>query len=440
MKLPFSGDTLRGLFSVAQKADETITLDALLNRLEAAYETVANIAVTPETCMESPTVQAVVGAVARRISVSPCQVFRKTQGSNGRDSKERLPSHPVAKLLNAPNDFQTRFNYFSDATSWYMRYGNHVCYKSRGVTGPIRQLLPLHPGCVTAEMGDWEVNYHASMKGGTYRDFSYKEIHHVRGLARNGYWGDSVVMDIRESIALEIAAERHGASFFGNGAIPLLIFKFMTGSAGFKTEDEQKRFVERLQSMFTGRKKHRALLLPKGVERDTDLKMENDKAQFLETRKLQRSIIAGAWGVPPHLAGDLERAHFANMEQSDQDFVVNVVLPVAQMFEAAMERDLLTDDDRNSGVIIRFNLDAVQRADFKGRQEGFKIMRDSGVINANEWREKENFNPISSEDGGDAYLVPLNTGPAGAAAKPPKPPPKPGDPPIDPATDPTEGD
>jgi len=80
------------------------------------------------------------------------------------------------------------------------------------------------------------------------------------------------------------------------------------------------------------------------------------------------------------------------------------------MFEAAMERQLLTDEERDRGFIIRFNLDGALRGDFKTRQEGLKIMREAGVINPNEWREMENMNPISPEDGGETYWV---RGPSG---------------------------
>ena len=99
------------------------------------------------------------------------------------------------------------------------------------------------------------------------------------------------------------------------------------------------------------------------------------------------TVIAGAFGVPPTIAGDLERATFNNVEQMSKDFTENVVLPVARAFECAMERDLLTIADRNNGLCIRFNLDATLRAAFKDRQEGLQIQRNNGIINANEWRE-----------------------------------------------------
>lgn len=183
--------------------------------------------------------------------------------------------------------------------------------------------------------------------------------------------------------------------------MPGIIFKT---SPGFSMRSDQRElFVNSFQAAYGAMKRFKAMLLPQGVEAAEAMKIENDKAQFLETRKLQRSIIAGAFGVPPHLVGDLERGTFSNIEHQSQEFTQKVVLPYVQMIEDAMERDLLTDDDRRGGVVIRFNMNAPLRADFKSRQEGLQIQRQAGVISPNDWREIENMNPIPASEGGDTY-------------------------------------
>ena len=390
--------------------------------------------VNPENCMMSPTVHAIVTAVSRRISISPVHVYQKTYlgtgrepdpaestESRGRERRQHLPNHPVDGLLAAPNRWQSSVNYWQDAVSRYLRYGNFYAYKSRGQTGPIRELIPVHPRQfhIQQDLQTWAVSYRINGE-----EVPLNRVHHVRGPSRNGFVGDSPVMDCNAAIALEIAAEQFGASFFTNGALPLMIFKYMMGTSGFKDPEAEKQFIDDFQNAFSGNKRHRALLLPKGIDTVDPIKIENDKAQMLETRKYQRSVIAGAFGVPPHLVGDLERATYNNVEQQDEDFKVNVVLPVARCFESAMERDLLTASDRANGVIIRFDLDAVLRADFKSRQEGRKIQREAGIICPNDWLEGEGMNPISPEDGGEDYIRPLNYVVVGAA------PGEPGGPPL----------
>lgn len=377
----------------------TFTLDQWINRLEAAFATVSNVVVTPETAMESPTVQAIVQAIGT-ISTLPVSVLRKTASKSGA-VKEALPNHPVAKLLSHPSEQQNRVTYWLDASSWLVRYGNHVAVKAQGSTGPIRRLESVPPGCLTVEQqADRSLIYRVTQAGGASREYQSWEVTHARGAARNGYWGDSPVMDVRESIALEIAAERFGSSFFGNGAMPSIIFSYMKESMGHQKDEERKKFLEDFRQAYGNKNRFKAMVLPKGMEWK-EIAVENEKAQFLETRKHQRTVIAGAFGVPPHMVGDLERGTFSNIEHQSLEFVQRVLLRYVRIFEASMERDLLTPSDRNGGVIIRFNLDGALRGDFKSRQEGWNIKRMAGVVTPNEWREAEGMNPLPPGQGGD---------------------------------------
>lgn len=398
---------------------KAITLNQLLTNLEVMWQTQSGERITPDTCMQSPTIQAIVQAVSRRISVSPVEVIREETGSDGRVRKEKLPNHPVAKLFRKPNPWQTPTSFWLDATSSLIRYGNFVAWKGRGSTGPIRRLMPLSMGAVNIhqDVNTLDLTYRADEAGGARRDLEASDVFHARGPARNFYEGDSPVMDIREVIGLEVAAEKHGASFFKNGALPLLYFMFKEGSRGFKNEADEQAFLDSFQRAFGGENRFRGMIIPAGLELN-DISTDHEKSQFIETQQYYRTVIAGAFGVPPHLVGDLSRGTFNNVEQQSLDFTMNVVLPYTRMFEDAAERDLLTDQDRNSGVIVRFNLDKANRADFKSRQEGKQIQRQNGVISPNEWREDEDMNPISAEDGGDDYLRPGNMLVAGEEPEP----------------------
>jgi HK97 family phage portal protein len=379
----------------------------VLQRLIATRDGFVN-GVTPENCEQAPTVKAIVTAITRRFAVTPIHVYQRGS-KNNRETKEKLPSHPVARLLSRPNSFQSRVDYWQDAASWLARYGTYYAFKSRGSTGPIRELLPMHPRDVEAKQdrNTWAVTF-VWGNGAERQEYPSSRIHHIRGPARNGFSGDSPVKDVSLAIALEMAAEKFGATFFQNGALPLLVFNYMAGSQRFKNLEDEKQFLEDVKNAFSSGKAHSSMLTPKGIEGPKTIEIQNDKSQFLETRKYQRTVIAGAWGVPPHLVGDLERATFNNVEQQDSDFTLNVIMPIGQAVEAAVERDLLTDEDRAGGVIVRFNFDSILRADFKSRQEGLRVQRDAGVISPNEWREIEGKNPISDDDGGEDYIRPSN--------------------------------
>jgi HK97 family phage portal protein len=411
---------VRSRKSLSRKSTDGMALDRLIRGLGAAYETLSGIEVTPDNCEESPTVQALVNAIAMRISTLPVHVYLKTISGN-RTTKELQPNHPVERLLKKPNPWQTAPNYWLDATSWLVRWGRYHAFKARGVTGPILRLIPIHPGSVEVEQDKNTLNvfFRVTQLDGKQRDFQFEEMHYARGRAKDGVKGDSPVTQAREAIALEIAAQRFGASFFGNGAMPFMVFKYLAGARG--TDEQRKQFIQDFQVAYGKGKRFRAMLLPPGIDAGDPVAVENEKAQFLQTRQLQRTIICGAFGVPPHLAGDLTKMTFNSSEQQSIDLQQAVILPYVRIFEAAMERDLLTDEDRRGGIIIRFNLDASLRASFKERQDGLKIMRENGVINPNEWREREGMNP---RDGGEEYWEQGPSGQGTPAAAPAAPAPE----------------
>jgi HK97 family phage portal protein len=409
-----------------RREEKGAQLDAFLQSLLTTSDGMWNGVVSPETCERSPTVKAIITAVANRMAVTPVHVYRK-KTLKGRESKEMLPDHPVAKLLNYPNDNQSRVDFWGDAASSYLRWGVFYAYKGRGTTGPIRFLDPLKAGAMSVDTTtQWPTVLYRYGDGGTAREYGAKQLLIVRGPSRDFVTPYSPVNDVAGSIGLEIAAEEFGLSFFRNGALPLMVFRFMQGHKGFKTAEQEKQFVEDFQKALGGSKRHRAMLLPAGMETGDPVSVENDKAQMIETRRYQRTVIAGAFGVPPQYVGDLERATFNNAEQQTLQFTADVIYPIVQRFEASLERDLLTDEDWRSGVVIRFNLDSILRADFKSRQEGLQIQRQNGVLSADEWREIEGKNPLPSGKGGEDYLMPANMMVAGQP------------PPADPAAPPQE--
>jgi len=387
------------IFGRFRRESKHAQFEQVLMRLIAAQEGLPGDMVTPKSCMASPTVHAIVTAISRRLSVTPVHVYEKSM-ENGKEIKKKLPNHPVSTLLARPNEWQTRSDFWMDAASTWVRWGRFYAYKSQGGTGRIAALIPLNPGDVEPKLEDnRRFTYEVQEKTGKV-PYSASKMFHARGAARNFIEGDSPIADIQTAVMMEILAERFGESFFRNGAIPMQIFRYMQGFRPFKSAEEEKQFTDDFKKAFGGAKRFNAMLLPHGIETGDPIAIENDKAQFIESRKLQRTVIAGALGVPPHLVGDLSSGTFRNVEEQNHDFVLNVVMPVAKSFESAMERDLLSDADRAGGIIVRFNLDSTLRADFKSRQEGLQIQRLGGVINPNEWREIEGKNP---REGGDEY-------------------------------------
>ena len=86
------------------------------------------------------------------------------------------------------------------------------------------------------------------------------------------------------------------------------------------------------------------------------------------------------------------------------DFAVHTIRPWLIRIEQAMNRALFSEKEKGR-FYVQFNLDGLMRGDYKSRMEGYAIARQNGWMSANDIRALENMNPISEEEGSNAYLV-----------------------------------
>ena len=162
---------------------ESNQFETVLQRLIAAtYGSGASI--TPDNCMKSPTVHAIVTAISRRFAVTPVHVF-KTQidAVTGNETRIRQPDHPIEKLLKKPNSWQSRVEYWLDLSSTLVRWGRYTAVKGQGTTGPIQQLWPISPGKMDIKQ---DSNFNVTFKfEGREQPYQMKQIHYIRGPARD---------------------------------------------------------------------------------------------------------------------------------------------------------------------------------------------------------------------------------------------------------------
>jgi HK97 family phage portal protein len=125
-------------------------------------------------------------------------------------------------------------------------------------------------------------------------------------------------------------------------------------------------------------------------------------AEFIDSRKFQRTEIAGVFRVPAHLVNDLEKATFSNIEHSTLDFIIHSLRPWLVRWEQAINRDLLLPSEQGE-YFAEFLLESILRGDTKTRYDAYGSAIQNKWMNANEVRIKENLNPV---EGGDVFENP----------------------------------
>lgn len=351
--------------------------------------------VSTNTALGNVAVYAAVRVLAEAVGSLPLHTYSEV----GR-GRERVDD-PRAYVLNkAPNPEMTAMQLWSTVMGHLNLWGNAYLYKVISpATGQVKELWPLRPdrtGPVRTSSN--QLAYVTYTDQGQPQYFLKDEVIHISNFG-TGDLGISPIGVARQAIGISIAAEEYAGRYYANDAKPGGIIQYQ----GKLTDEQFKSLVQRWQAGHQGLKNsHLVGILTDGATW-TDVGINPQDSQFLETRKFQVREIARIFRVPPHKIGDLEGTiTYASIEQQSIDFVTDSIRPWCVRVEQALNNSLFSSDiDRKAGIFCEFNLDALLRGDTKTRYEAYAIGKQNGWLSANDIRDKENLPLI---DGGDEYL------------------------------------
>lgn len=328
---------------------------------------------------------------------------------------------PVDSILEDPHPSFTSSEWRRLMLATTLLYGDSYALKIRNRQGRIERLSPVHPRSVQCWWlpGDGgsiagQRVYRATLEDGSLSDIlTEADVFHHRGFSLDGVTGMSVVRKAAfESLGLSLAAEEHGARFFGSGA---QMQGFLTLESDEVAKDEEiKKLKARWRELSGVSNSHEVAVL-EGNVKFHELSINNEDAQFLQTRAFQIEEIARWFGVPPFLlmATQKSTSWGTGLEQQATAFNVFDLVPShLKPFEDRCTKDLL-----EQGSKARFDTSWLLRGDAQSRGMFYRIMREIGAMNANEVREREYMPPIAG-DTGDVYLQPTNLAPLGWSPTP----------------------
>lgn len=371
-------------------------LDAL-----SAHPVAAGVTVTEETAMRVAAVFACVRVLSGAVSSLPFRLYRRSDTGRVADRDHYL-NHTV---LDSPNALMTPMQLMELMMVHIALWGNAYMEPQSDRGGRVISLWPINPARVHPHLdnkGPYGTPRRRYQVTGVPGYLSNDQIIHVAGLGFDGFVGKGPVRLLREGIGTVIAAERYGGKFFAND----------TRSGMYLKTDQQlgDDVYDRLRDQWAKyegtEQAWKTKILEAGLSIDT-VGLPPGDAQFIETRKYGRSEIAGVFGVPPHMIGDVERSTSwgTGIEQQSIGFVKHTLNPYLVRIEESLTRSLLTAEERKKGYYFEFTVEGLLRGDTAARQQWYSAMRQWGVYSVNDIRALENMEPI---EGGDIYLQPIN--------------------------------
>jgi len=356
----------------------------LIESLTFGNRSYTGVSVTEEKALQVAACYACVRILSTTFAALPLHLVRK-QG----DKTLKAKDHPLYEILHImPNDEMVSYNHRQMIMSQILLKGTSYNEVARDGRGRVAEVSPL--------IGQMNVDRNKSGKlvyefydGKRTSIIPNSRMWRITGYSDNGIIGKTPLTIARETIGQAIAANQFGGKVFKNGARLSGVLKVVQKL----NKEQRKDILKAWNDSYAGLDNAGKTGL---VHNGADFKpvsMTSQDAQFLETLKFQRSEIAGFYGVPPHMIGDLERATFSNIEHQSIEFVIYSLLPYITNFEQTVYRDLLTPEERKE-YSAKFSVEGLLRGDTKARGEFYRTLFNLGSLEIDEIRELENMNPV----------------------------------------------
>ncbi len=360
----------------------------------------SGVTVSEETALRHITVYSCVRVRSESFASLPLSVYRRRPSGKGRDEAW---DHPVYELIHAaPNTDMTSLTWRETMNGHLDLSGNCYAIITTNRRGQVIDVYPWDWHLIEPRRNQdtGKIEYHLNDRG-KIEILPPERVFHVPGLGFDGIKGYSIIRLAREAVGVGMASTEFAARFFGQG---MNVGAVLETEKIFKDQEDadfvRRQFEERAGGLANS---HRPIILHGGLKFNR-IPMPLADAQFIEQIKLNQSQICGLLRVPPHLVADLNNATFSNIEHQSIEYVIFSMLPLITRFEQTMNWKLFTKAERDQGYYVKFNVDALLRGDAKARADALAVKRQNGVINADEWRELDDQNPIGGP-AGEAYLV-----------------------------------
>lgn len=331
---------------------------------------------------------ACVNVISSNIAAFPVLVYRR-QGSE----RVEVANHWLKRLVRyGPNPDQVWGAMIETAIASVELHGNALIEIARDDNGVVLSLrfIPwawvamqaLPSGRVAFDV------YEPTLPGAGARKrrLLADDVIHLKDRSDDGMIGRSRLSRARDVLRTATSQQTFARSFLDRGAQPSGVISHEAPL----TQEQRDQLRESFNEGHVGASKAgRALILDGGLSWTT-MQVSPEDAELLNSRRFAVEEIARVYGVPPPMIGDLSHGTFTNSREAARWFGQFTLTPRVRRLEAELNRALF---GYGSDLEIEFDMSSLLRSDPETRWASHKIAIETGVLDTDEVREIEGYNP-----------------------------------------------
>lgn len=344
------------------------------------------------------TVLACTNAIATALAYVPPLVYRL----DGDGNRIEAPAHPLGKIVRGGvNPQMTWPDFLEHFVASTLLTGNGLAVIHRSGNAQLSGFRYVPWGMVTvAELSSGRLAYDVSDGRGNTRRYLEGEVLHLRDRTDDGKIGRSRLSRAADTVAGVQAANAHANSFLANGASPSGVVTV----PGTMKPEQRSSLREAFQTRHGGASNAGSTLILDGGMQWEASQISPEDAELLETRKFGVIELCRLFQVPPPIVQAYENNTFTNAAQAGLWFATFCLAPWARKIEAEFARSVFP---AGGPYELELDLSGFLRGDPETRWNAHKIALETGVLDPDEVRQIEGWNPRPAgqrpaNDGGPA--------------------------------------
>ena len=332
----------------------------------------------------------------------PCKVMQHTP-DNGVDT---LRKHPLYRVLHdRPNPYMTASTFWSTLEFNRNHYGNAFAL----IDGYGRNLklwiLPSEKVSIWYDdariLSSVPNIWYLYETGEGLAKFSDEEILHFKtSNTFDGIEGIPVREQLRTTIAGNKKAQKMLNGLYDSGFTGKAVLNY----TGNLSDANVETLVDQINTYVKGGLKNKGIEsiipIPLGFGL-TPLNAKLADSQFIEIKQYSALQIASAFGIKPNQIGDYTKSSYASAEAQQLSFYVDTLLYNLKQYEEEIAYKLFSEEERENGVFVKFNVNVILRADLKTQIETLSLAVSNFIYTPNEARA---IIDMGAKDGGDRLL------------------------------------
>ena len=353
--------------------------------------------------------------ISLRIATAVSEVKWRLYKGSERSERTQISDHPILKLLDFANEFQTGQEIMELLELHMDLAGKAYWFLPKNKLGVPAEIwvLPPHLVKIVPSKEKFIAGYIFDSGGEKIPLGTDEVIRFPMPDPLNLYGGVGFAQAAAVELDSEIYSGKWNRNFFYNSARPDAALEF----EGNLTDDQFEKLKEQWQSRHQGLSRAHKIAILQGGIKYRQIQIAQKDMDFLQLRKQTRENLMFAFGMPQSVMGVSENVNRANAEAGDYTFARWLVRPRLIRIKNKLNEQLLPMFPMAKGVELDFDEVVPETLEQK------KALSESGVkagwMTVNEARQLNGFDPIPS---GNVFLIPFNLMPT-PADKPIKPPP-----------------